>query len=128
MKPPKQRRSRGIILAAQGWKKLQEARHQVEAQENFGDRYTLEELSDRTKLDLSTVARVLERESGVDKRTLERFFFAFGLELNKEDYFKPKPTAGNLEESTSAPKATPSGKIQKTFVHQLEAVEPGAFY
>ena len=47
--------------------------------------------SERTGLDLSTVAKVLDREAAVDKRILERFFSAFNLELTKSDYFQPDP-------------------------------------
>ncbi|HEY9596884.1 MAG TPA: hypothetical protein V6D33_04380 [Cyanophyceae cyanobacterium] len=52
-------RRRGAILTPQGYKKLQDARRQSEIQENFGERYTLEELSERTRLSLNTVTKVL---------------------------------------------------------------------
>lgn len=89
MNPQQQRRKRGVILSSQGWKKLSSARNEAENQENYGQRYTFEQLSDRTGLDLSTIALVLEREKRVDKRTLERFFKAFNLELTASDYSKP---------------------------------------
>ncbi len=75
------RRKRGVILTAQGWQKLQGAKHDSENQSNFGTRYTLTELSERTGLAPLTVAKVLERVDGVDKRTLEYFFRAFNLDL-----------------------------------------------
>jgi AraC-like DNA-binding protein len=81
MEPQQRRRKRGVILSSQGWKKLQDAIYEAESQENYGERYTLEALSERTGLDVSTVARVLEREAGVEKRSSVRFFRAFNLEL-----------------------------------------------
>jgi hypothetical protein len=35
----------------------------------------------------------LDGEEGVDRRTLERFFQAFSLELTQDDYGKPIPTS-----------------------------------
>lgn len=81
-------RSRGVVLTRQGWQKLQDAIRESETQKNSGDRYTFEELSERTGLGLSTVTKVLEREEGVDKRTLDRLFGAFNLDLDKSDYSK----------------------------------------
>lgn len=89
MNSAKPRRKRGVILTSIGWEKLQRCIRESEIQENFGLRYTLEELSDRTRLDPDTVAKVNNRQLGVDKRTLELFFQAFNLELTVSDYFKP---------------------------------------
>jgi WD40 repeat protein len=91
MKPPKPRRQRGVILTPQGWKKLQNARQEAEIRENAGNRYTLEELSDRTGLDPATVAKVFNREAGVYRRTLDIFFSVFNLVLDPSDYSKPEP-------------------------------------
>lgn len=49
---------------------------------------TLEELSARTQLAPFTVSKVMAREEGVDKQTLECFFRAFGLNLTQSDYAK----------------------------------------
>lgn len=46
----KQKRQRGVILTSEGLQRLQEARLKSERQENFGERYTLEQLSERTRL------------------------------------------------------------------------------
>jgi hypothetical protein len=43
----KTKRYRGVILTAPGWDKLQAAKTQAEFSENAGDRFTLEELSER---------------------------------------------------------------------------------
>ncbi len=76
------RRNRGLMLTIEGWQKLQDARREVEIQENFGDRYTLEKLSEKTGLAPRTVAKILNREVGVDKRTLAQVFKAFNLALD----------------------------------------------
>ena len=89
MNRQKPRRNRGIILTREGWQKLQNARLESEFQEKFGDKYTLEELSDRTGLTSVTITRVLAREEGVDKRTLVQLFQAFNLKLNQSDYSQP---------------------------------------
>ena len=97
MNRQKPRRNRGIILTRSGWQKLQNARVSLEFQEKSGDKYTLEELSERTGLTTATLTRVLAREEGVDKRTLVHLFMAFNLELNKSDYSKPDPDFEKLE-------------------------------
>ncbi|KYC40485.1 hypothetical protein WA1_25520 [Scytonema hofmannii PCC 7110] len=86
MEKHKQKRRRGVILSLAGLNKLQEARYQAEFQDNDGARFTLEELSYRTQLAPFTVSKVLAREEGVDKQTLEYFFRAFSLELATSDY------------------------------------------
>ncbi|MEP0801140.1 NB-ARC domain-containing protein [Funiculus sociatus] len=101
----KQKRQRGVILTLQGLKKLQDARHQAEILENAGDKYTLEELSDRTQLAPFTVAKVLARDEGVDKQTLALFFRAFNLALDKSDYCRPKP---DIESTSKNPPKTRS--------------------
>ena len=82
---PRTRRKRGLVLSLQGWQKLREAKV---LQRHSGERYTFEELSEQTELDRRTIARILSREAGVDKRTLEIFFGAFNLKLDKSDYTK----------------------------------------
>ncbi|MBD1997669.1 hypothetical protein H6G00_13700 [Leptolyngbya sp. FACHB-541] len=82
------RPKRGVVLSTQGWQKLQDALHQMN-EENSKKSQTLEQLSELTGLDPGTVAKVLSREVGVDRRTLDRFFQAFNLTLNKSDYSKP---------------------------------------
>ncbi|PSB33678.1 NB-ARC domain-containing protein [Stenomitos frigidus] len=87
------RRRRGVVLTAAGRQKLQDAIQTRQEEDNFGEKLTIEALSDRTKLDAGTVAKVLDGEEGVDRRTLERFFNAFSLELTQDDYGKPIPTS-----------------------------------
>jgi hypothetical protein len=117
MNLPKTRRNRSIILTPQGLKKLQDARHETEIWENDGERHTLEALGERTGLGCGTVAKVLAREKGVDKQTLERFFRAFNLELDKSDYSRPTP-------DLTQPKST----IIKSRQDWGEAPDVSAFY
>ncbi|MFS0519153.1 NB-ARC domain-containing protein [Nostoc sp. UIC 10607] len=80
------RRKRGVALTTKGLQKIQQAKHQSEAKENFGNRYTLEEMSARSGLYSATISKVLNREGGVDKQTLEKLFLAFHLKIDKSDY------------------------------------------
>jgi len=86
MNSERQRRKRGVVLTLSGWQKLQEAINESADQEQFGEKYSIEELSARTKLDPGTVSKVLAREERVDRRSLEYFFNAFNLELTQDDY------------------------------------------
>ncbi|WP_243147222.1 NB-ARC domain-containing protein [Scytonema sp. UIC 10036] len=106
MEKHKQKRRRGVILSLAGLNKLQEAKYQAEFQVNDGARFTLEELSYRTQLAPFTVSKVLAREEGVDKQTLEYFFRAFGLELTTSDYQRvgnSESGVGNGEETSPNP-------------------------
>lgn len=82
-------RERGVILTLSGWNKLQTAKSQAEFKENAGDRFTLEELSERTELSSRTISKVLGRLEPVDKYSLQAMFQSFGLELSKNDYIRP---------------------------------------
>ena len=114
----KQRRKRGVVLTSVGLKKLQEARYQVELEENEGHKYTLEELSDRTQLAPFTVAKVLAADEGVDKQTLALFFRAFNLELDKADYSRPNFDCEQPENVTPTETRTDWG----------EAIDASVFY
>ncbi|RAM49875.1 MAG: hypothetical protein C6Y22_20120 [Hapalosiphonaceae cyanobacterium JJU2] len=92
MKQPKQKRKRGLILTPEGLQKLQCAKLASESNDNFGNRYTLEDLSERIGINTATISKVLGREGGVDKRTLELFFQAFNIELDKTCYTNSDPS------------------------------------
>ena len=100
---PKHRRKRGVILTPRGLQKLQTARTEAETQQNSGQRYTLEDLSELTELSVDTVMKVLACEVGVDRQTLKCFFQAFKLSLELSDFTRPTPpvTAGLGSEATS---------------------------
>jgi WD40 repeat protein/transcriptional regulator with XRE-family HTH domain len=86
MKLTKQKRKRGIILTPEGLQKLQSAKLTTEFNENYGNRYTLEDLSERIGINTATISKVMSREDGVDKRTIELFFQAFNIKLDKDCY------------------------------------------
>jgi len=86
MNSPDWRRKRSVLLTPRGLQRFQEAKRKLEIQENFGNRYTLEEISVRTGLYTSTISKTLSRKEGVDKRTIEELFKSFHLKLDKCDY------------------------------------------
>lgn len=59
------KRKRGVVLTPTGRQKLQDAIAAWEEQDNLGEKLTIEELSDRTKLDAGTVAKALDCEEGL---------------------------------------------------------------
>ncbi len=82
-------RKRGVVLTQAGWQKLKQA---GVLYDDFGKRYTHEELSERSLLDARTISRVISCEVKVDKRTLVAFFRAFELPLESRDYTTPPAT------------------------------------
>ncbi|MBF2016527.1 MAG: hypothetical protein IGS23_15260 [Rivularia sp. T60_A2020_040] len=90
------RRNRGVILTLKGWDKFQSAKVKAEFEENAGNNFTLEALSDRTLLALHTISKILGRSQPVDKSSLQSAFAALNLELCKNDYTQPKPPESEL--------------------------------
>ena len=86
----KRQRNRGFLLSDRGKQKLETARQEAEKLNNEGKRYTVEQLSQFTGLDLSTISRILDTSIRIDRRTLERLFKAFSLELKTTDFYKPQ--------------------------------------
>lgn len=86
MNLPKQRRQRGVKLTLQGWQKLQAAKMDLEERENRGNRYTYENLSDRSNLSVDTINKIFSHSSGVDRQSLIFLFSTFNLVLDHEDY------------------------------------------
>jgi WD40 repeat protein/transcriptional regulator with XRE-family HTH domain len=84
----KLRRVRGITLTLQGRQRLQASIDKYEYQEKFSEKLTIEDISAHTGLDRRTVSKVLNHEQSIDRRTLERFFKSFALELDASDYTK----------------------------------------
>ncbi|MEC4886990.1 MAG: NB-ARC domain-containing protein, partial [Scytonema sp. PMC 1070.18] len=84
----KQRRQRGVVLTPEGLEKLQNVRIELEYKENEGKKYTFEQLSETTGLDINTIKKVFDAQQGVDKRTLERVYESFHLKLDKNCYSK----------------------------------------
>jgi WD40 repeat protein len=98
-------RRRGVVLSSSGQQKLEIARRQLEKTGNGGDRFTLEELSQRTQLALSTITRVLDAQIGVDKQTLDQMFAAFDLLLERVDYRHPNEPADAPSLVENAPRS-----------------------
>jgi WD40 repeat protein len=125
------RRKRGVVLTNAGEQKLRMAIAQFEAEENFGQKLTLEELGDRTGLDPGTVAKVLDGEQGVDRRTCDRFFRAFNLELLPEDTCKPEarqPSRSGNQDILAATPLPPDSPNAQTCIDWGEAVDTSIFY
>ncbi|WP_206603127.1 AAA-like domain-containing protein [Leptolyngbya ohadii] len=89
----KRRRRRGVILTSAGFQKVQQAKTEAEFQDNGGNRYTLEALSERTGLAVDTLMKVFACEMGVDKQTLKAYFRSFDLTLEPGDYYHPDPNS-----------------------------------
>jgi hypothetical protein len=88
MKSKPSQRKRGVILSSQGWQKLQAAIAKSEHRDNSGEKYTVQQLGYQAGLDPATISKVLDREKSVDRRTIERFFRVFDLDLDDQDYDK----------------------------------------
>jgi transcriptional regulator with XRE-family HTH domain len=116
------KRRRGMILSPQGWQRLRDAIRAAEEQEQYGERFTQEELAIRTQLDPGTVAKILQREKGSDKGKLEQFFQAFDLELQADDYTLPRSTPDNADLTDSA------AVTSQNRVDWGEAVDVSIFY
>jgi NB-ARC domain len=82
------RRKRGVILSSKGLNTLIEARRRSEEKENFGNRYTLEEISERSGLYSGTISKVINQEGAVDKKSIEEIFKVFGVKSDASDYVK----------------------------------------
>lgn len=78
-----------MILTAIGWQKLHQAMRTAEADHNWGQRFTREQLSERTGLSLQTIARILKRETAVDRQSIECFLRGFALPLSPGDSAPP---------------------------------------
>lgn len=89
----KRRRRRGIILTSHGLQKLLDAKVKAEFNENQGNRYTLEALSERTGLAVDTLTKVFACESKVDKQTLKILYRSFELNLQDEDFIYPEDSS-----------------------------------
>ena len=84
----KRKRNRGVLLTKKGLEKLKTARSVWEQEENYGERCTYETISELTNLDINTIKKILGGREKADKRSLEKFYLAFGLKLDEESYTK----------------------------------------
>ena len=80
------RRRRGVVLTAQGLKKLHAARLAVTNRRGERGKATVADLSELSGLDDATVSRVFSRRSGVDRQTIARLFEALDTALDADDF------------------------------------------
>ena len=120
------KRNRGVVLNAIGFKRLQAAIKEAELQENYGDRFTQVELSDRMGVSTKTLSRLWSVTGGLDQRTLKLCFSAFKLQLTKSDYttlgsFSEK---GNFSLMAQLPQNQPSAMDACRFYPYPDGPEP----
>lgn len=123
----KRRRRRGIILTPTGLQKLLDAKAAAEFEENQGNRYTLEALSERSGLAVDTLTKVFACESKVDKQTLKILYRTFNLALHDEDFLYPDDLADpgalqfEMEPSGQQPEPElPEGQVPLTSLFYIE--------
>lgn len=68
VKQNKTKRRRGVLLSPKGLQRLQEAISSWEVIENEGQRLSLEDLADQTKLSAKTLSRLWSANKGVDQK------------------------------------------------------------
>lgn len=98
-------RRRGVMLTSVGLQRLQAAILATEIAQNSGDRFTLEQLSDRVQVSTKTLSRLWSLNVTVDRRTLKMCFSAFDLELRSEDYIISSGLCGAETSETSSTRA-----------------------
>ncbi|MBW4442009.1 MAG: hypothetical protein KME10_12375 [Plectolyngbya sp. WJT66-NPBG17] len=114
--PVKNSRNRGVFLSHQGWQKLMQARV---LHDEFGERYTYEQLSERSDLDERTISRLLSCEVKLDKSTLKTFFRAFNLSLEASDHTTSATTS---QTSTSVASTKQSIQVEQ-LVEELKQLK-----
>ncbi|XGV97303.1 MAG: hypothetical protein ACAF41_31860 [Leptolyngbya sp. BL-A-14] len=89
----------------------------------FGERFSYGELSERSRLDTRTISRLLSCEVKVDRGTIKTFFRAFNLTLETDDYVTVKNVKANTTLVNNAPLATSSPStalaVQKNELEQI---------
>ncbi|RUS94643.1 hypothetical protein DSM106972_092800 [Dulcicalothrix desertica PCC 7102] len=78
----RRKRRRGRILTEQGWQKLNDAFRESET----GEKLTNEEIAEKSKLSVDTISKIMNREDGADKQSIEQLFRCLGLQATKYDY------------------------------------------
>lgn len=83
---PQRRNRKTVILATQGLQKLAAAKLKINPWNSSTRACTLEALSEYTGLSSHTLNKIHTGKTGVDLRTLVRYFSAFKLTLEPDDY------------------------------------------
>ncbi|MEM9217842.1 MAG: NB-ARC domain-containing protein [Cyanobacteria bacterium P01_F01_bin.150] len=125
------KRRRGVVLTIYGEQKLRGAIAHAETEENFGQKLTLEELGDRTGLNPTTIAKVLDCKQRADQRSIKRFFQAFDLELTDDDICQLEARKAQLQQqlqqqTQEAPESDPPFTTPQ--IDWGEAVDVPIFY
>lgn len=95
----RQRHRKTAILTPQGLQKLDVAKSIPASYSNASRGYTLEALSEQTGLSPHTLSKIHSGKARVDMRSLVRYFTAFNLTLEPEDYMSPLRVIPNKPES-----------------------------
>ncbi|MEO1635667.1 MAG: NB-ARC domain-containing protein [Cyanobacteria bacterium J06631_9] len=100
-------------LSSKGRERLQIAEAQQAAKDNNREPYTLEALTEITRLSINTLTKVRSGKTPVDRQTIAAYFEAFGLTLTTEDYAHPDAIDDGLSpDQTPVPKgAIPKGAM-----------------
>ena len=92
MHQSKQRQRKTVLLTPQGLQKLEIAKFKAQPHNRQTQCCTLESLSEYTGLSPHTLSKIHTRKAGVDQRSLIRYFAAFNLTLESDDYIQPSRT------------------------------------
>lgn len=131
------KRKRGIVLSAHGLSRLQAAIARFESEQNGGDRYSAEALSELADVSPSSIRRLWAAQAGVDQKTLQKIFSTFGLTLTDADLqpvdgFSPAPLSLAQADVSSARSLYryPSGPLplQSSVYIYREPIETLAFH
>lgn len=97
------RKRKIAIISSKGWQKLQMAQSKTSIWNPDNQCCTLEDLSEKTGLSTHTLSKVHTRKKGVDLRTLVRYFSAFNLTLEPEDYVNPMDNGATTQPVSALP-------------------------
>lgn len=89
MAQSKIRNRKVAILTWEGFEKLQVAISQTDIWNHYTKSCTLDTLSELTGLSTHTLSKIHTRKTGVDLRSLLRYFRTFSLKLETNDYTSP---------------------------------------
>lgn len=101
MPQSEQRYRKTAILTPQGLQKLEAAKSIQAPWNSHSKACTLENLSERTGLSTHTLSKIHTGKAGVDQRSLVRYFSAFDLTLESEDYTCPVRLSSSQSESAT---------------------------
>jgi hypothetical protein len=104
-----------VVLTQSGFQKLRTAQSKSDIWNSYTKACTLEALSEQTGLSTHTLSKVHGRNTGVDLRTLVRYFSAFDLTLETNDYTLPVSS-----ETPGEPEPTVPSSEKKSLVAEFD--------